>query len=263
LGTAGWFGRKGRLQRLSQLRCARHAHPLLLAALGDRDLHERMLRHRVRSSGSFRFRGCSVALRLRSRRPVVAPEEIRGDVTLLYLDRCSGRKRRSANKRCGSTNSCGGRCASAACTSSRGPDSGTPPAPPRTPPTPAHCSAGQPSEVRAITFQSLRRTYATSAASVVTTFATRLTSSATRTRASPCGSTHKRQRGGIAWLKPQREASIGRFDGQRWAVARNRRSLCSRERQQKTPSSGALLERMMGLEPTTFCMASVCGRPRR
>src|SRR6185436_10572983 len=26
--------------------------------------------------------------------------------------------------------------------------------------------------------------------------------------------------------------------------------------QQKTPASGALLERMMGLEPTTFCMAS-------
>jgi hypothetical protein len=29
-------------------------------------------------------------------------------------------------------------------------------------------------------------------------------------------------------------------------------------RQQKTPSSGAFVKRMMGLEPTTFCMASRC-----
>ena len=47
-----------------------------------------------------------------------------------------------------------------------------------------------------------------------------------------------------------------RSNGHKWALA-PLVSLCQFQlRQQKTPSSGALLERMMGLEPTTFCMAA-------
>jgi hypothetical protein len=48
------------------------------------------------------------------------------------------------------------------------------------------------------------------------------------------------------------------LDGHEWALSRRTSRYRFRSRQQRAPSSGAYEEeeRMMGLEPTTFCMAS-------
>jgi hypothetical protein len=61
-------------------------------------------------------------------------------------------------------------------------------------------------------------------------------------------------------LRRSGNPSTAASNGHKWAqTARLPLSSCA-SRQQKAPSSGASEERMMGLEPTTFCMAKASGR---
>jgi hypothetical protein len=77
---------------------------------------------------------------------------------------------------------------------------------------------------------------------------------------------------GLASIIPPPRTRLTRFSGDGGEVSQNAcRTACrttltlrpTEHEQQKTPPSGAFLERMMGLEPTTFCMARTERRPTR
>ena len=93
---------------------------------------------------------------------------------------------------------------------------------------------------------------------------TGLSTSTARNRAEIAGNPHSTSTGVHSsarrlWIERMRglePMASSRQPRRSWVRSKCSRNRVPRARQQKTPPSGAFRERMMGLEPTTFCMAS-------
>ena len=109
--------------------------------------------------------------------------------------------------------------------------------------------------IEPVTFHSLRRTYASLRCAAGDDVRYTAAQIVTRIRASRCERMRRPRNGASGSQGLTCGPTIARSNGHEWALSRPKSRSRFQRRQQKAPSSGASGERMMGFEPTTFCMA--------